>query len=158
MSSQTSIKDLAFHKRLVFTATDTNVRRGLRAVFHSLRDMTLAPEEAACIELVLAEALNNIVEHAYTDTPDGLVEICVSRDAKGLSFQISDRGKPMPGGQPPLGIRVLDNTGVQDLPEGGFGWLLIRELANDLDYRREGNTNMFSFRINVAAQNESCGA
>ena len=41
----------------------------------------------------------------------------------------------------------LEALGEQDLPEGGFGWFLIRELTHDLTYRRDGSRNHLSFRM-----------
>jgi serine/threonine-protein kinase RsbW len=36
-----------------------------------------------------------------------------------------------------------------DMPEGGFGWLIIRQLARDVAYVREDGVNQLSFRIAV---------
>ncbi len=52
----------------------------------------------------------------------------------------------MPGGQPPAGHlpRVAappPGGGVGDLPEGGFGWSLIRTLTTDLSYSRQAGRN-----------------
>lgn len=153
MSSHSSISALqateTFEKRIVFTATEGNVRRGLMALTSALSDLALSDEEHSSIELVMAETLNNIVEHAYANTSDGQIELRVARDPKGLAFRVSDRGKPMPGGEPPLGTQVVAGTPAAEVPEGGFGWFLIRELAYDIAYRRDGCTNIMSFRMNV---------
>ena len=37
-----------------------------------------------------------------------------------------------------------------DLPEGGFGWHLIRSLARDLAYVRRQDLNTFSFRVDAS--------
>ena len=34
-------------------------------------------------------------------------------------------------------------------PEGGFGWALIRELAQELGYERDGDRNRLTFLLNV---------
>jgi serine/threonine-protein kinase RsbW len=34
---------------------------------------------------------------------------------------------------------------ADDLPEGGFGWYLIRTLARDVRYDRNGVTNCLTF-------------
>ena len=39
----------------------------------------------------------------------------------------------------------------EDLPEGGFGWFLIRQLAWDVRYVREGRTNRLFLAIDLAA-------
>ena len=35
------------------------------------------------------------------------------------------------------------------LPEGGFGWLIIRRLAHDVRYLRQSGVNELSFRLAV---------
>ena len=48
---------------------------------------------------------------------------------------------------PPLGA-------VEDLPEGGFGWHVIRTLSKDLHYRRENGRNQLSFRLDTTQSGE----
>ncbi len=55
----------------------------------------------------------------------------------------------MPGGQLPLGMSQSLNVGLCDLPEGGFGWFLIKDLAKDLKYRRIGQENHLHLRIAI---------
>ena len=38
---------------------------------------------------------------------------------------------------------------MQALPEGGFGWALIRDMTRDLTYRRQGRMNRLSFVIDL---------
>lgn len=97
------------------------------------------------IELVLAEALNNIVEHAYVEA-SGPVLIGLDPIPKGLIVTIYDQGRPMPGGHLPEGqLRTHDSDG--ELAEGGFGWFLIRALTTALSYRRQGGANVLCLRF-----------
>ena len=61
-------------------------------------------------------------------------------------FLIVDEGLVMPDGQLPKGRR-LGGPGValEDLPEGGFGWHLIRSLCADLTYSRVDRQNRLAF-------------
>lgn len=123
------------------------VRDGLRTLFamSPLREMT--SEGRGTAEIVLAEVLNNIVEHAYARHP-GKIEVLVELVAPELVCQIRDSGLPMPGECLPTGL--LRPLGEQDeLPEGGFGWFLIRTLARDLAYRRADSCNQLSFRLDA---------
>lgn len=144
-----SERHVTFEKRVVFTATEMNVRRGLSCLIDLLSDLGLSFEEKARIELVLAETLNNIVEHAYRNIDDGQIEIRVYHDTRGLLFRVSDRGAAMPDRKPPLGLQTPMNVAPPNLPESGFGWFLIRKLAHDIYYRRHGRTNICSFRMTV---------
>lgn len=43
--------------------------------------------------------------------------------------------------------RPPDIEGVESLPEGGFGWLIIHGLTRSLVYFREGSRNLLAFNI-----------
>ena len=132
-----------------FSANNDAVRKALADTISGLRQLELPVEETGSVEIVLAEALNNVVEHAYADNPSGMINLQVSQASNGLCFLISDRGNPMPGDMPPLGQPHDLNCAPSDLPEGGFGWFLIRDLAHDLQYTRQSGKNILSFRIAV---------
>lgn len=133
--------------RIVISADPTAVRQGLRALFDTLLLRGLSKAERGTAEIVLAEALNNIVEHAYADA-GGKIELALQLLHAELVCQIEDKGRPMPGGGLPAGeLRTIG--GQEDLPEGGFGWHLIRTLSHDLHYRRINGRNQLSFRLDT---------
>ncbi len=99
-------------------------------------------------EIVLAEVLNNIVEHAQAPKA-GDIEVLLSHTTQGLACTVIDRGLRMPGGRLPEGVPASLSVPTGDLPEGGFGWHLIRLLATDLAYRRHGDRNELSFRLRL---------
>ncbi|WP_417242016.1 ATP-binding protein [Celeribacter sp.] len=142
-------------QRVSMKASNTSVRKALRSLKAALTERGLLSEEVTSIELVLAETLNNIVEHAYDDTGEGMIEVKVSGEPGRLKFKVTDRGQAMPNGEPPLGVLAPINGEINDLPEGGFGWFLIRELAHDLRYVRNGNSNVFSFCMNSATNHDT---
>ena len=123
------------------------IRDGLARLFRMQPLSDLDEERRGSAEIVLAEALNNIVEHAYAGQP-GEIRVEVTRRAADLCCQIRDHGRPMPGGSlPPGHLKPLSEGG--DLPEGGFGWFLIRKLARDLSYARDGEENVLTFRLDA---------
>ena len=127
------------------------VRRALEQVFARLDTQALDAEERATVELVLAEAMNNIVEHAYpAHTLQGPIRIQCVHKGNGLHFKITDTGKPMPDGQMPLGLPQSNDVDAFDLPEGGYGWFLIKDLAKDIRYNRVDQQNQLDLRIAVA--------
>lgn len=142
---------LSFHPpdraRLVIPATVLEVRAALHDLMACALVRDLSPDCRGTTELVLAEALNNVVEHAYATYP-GEIEVEVQRAPDRLRFRIADTGLPMPGAEPPPGC-LPDMTSFDDLPEGGFGWFLIRRLTQDLRYRREAGGNRLSFHVCV---------
>ena len=135
--------------RTAFRATFDNVRLAIEAAMTTLGPLNLSAEEAGSVEIVLAEALNNVVEHAYPDHQPGEVKLVLRHGRAGLLIEIRDNGKPMPNGRTPLGQHPSDVKPRDPLPEGGFGWFLIRELARDLIYDRENGENFLIFRMAV---------
>jgi serine/threonine-protein kinase RsbW len=129
----------------------TAVRDALAALLSGLKPLSLDIEEAGTVELVVAEVLNNIVEHAYPiSDASGPIDIeCVHR-SDGLHLCITDTGAAMPDGQIPLGMRPDLDVDLQDMPEGGFGWFLIKDLAKDVTYERLGTRNQLKMRLAVA--------
>lgn len=120
------------------------ISAGLRTLLDACPMCNLPEDGRGTAELVLAEVLNNIVEHAYA-RHSGEIEVTLSRDARGILCEIADTGLPMPHEGLPAGqLPALDGD---DLPEGGFGWHLIRTLSRDLEYRREGGKNLLRFRL-----------
>lgn len=121
------------------------VREGLKALFNTIVLRSLPEDGRGTAEIVLAEALNNIVEHAYA-CHSGDIEVSLQLCANELVCRIIDTGLPMPDEQLPKGILApVDQT--DDLLEGGFGWFLIRTLSRDLHYQRHGGRNFLSFRL-----------
>ncbi len=131
--------------RMIIRSDPVAVRDALQTLFDTLLLRSLTADDRGTAELVLAEALNNIVEHAYAAAP-GVIEVTLHLTRSELTCHIVDTGAPMPGEALPVGN--LPSLGAfDDLPEGGFGWSLIRTLSRDLDYRRENGRNLLSFRL-----------
>jgi len=133
--------------QFTFTASPKGVRKALADTLAALQFMQLPAEETGTVELVLAEVMNNVVEHAYADNPDGLIKLQIISTDDGLHCKVTDSGNPMPKGVAPIGNRALLDCDLNDLPEGGFGWFLIRDSARDLEYSRQAGQNILSFRI-----------
>ncbi|MBE9639134.1 ATP-binding protein [Salipiger pacificus] len=124
-----------------FTSSTAEVRRVLQRVRGVLDKAGLCRGARDNIELVLAEALNNVAEHAYDAKAPGLIRLCLSLRPGIIGLELRDRGRPMPNLVLPEG-RFKPLGGGGDLPEGGFGWFLIRRLSAHVTYRREGGENV----------------
>ena len=135
--------------RLDFAAEPLAVRRALEQIVDTLAEEGASSDDQAMAEVLLAEVLNNVVEHAY-DRAGGWIEVEAAVTAGGLGqaafgFTVYDRGRPMPGGMLPDG--QLPPVSAADLPEGGFGWHLIRALATGLEHGRAGGRNWLRFTL-----------
>lgn len=127
------------------------VREALNQLLDGLKPLDLDMEEAGTVELVMAEALNNIVEHAYPEK-DGAdpIHITCKHAQDGLHLTVVDTGQAMPDGHIPVGTAVDLDVELDDMPEGGFGWFLIKDLAKDVEYVRVDTQNRLRLRLAVA--------
>ena len=134
---------------VIFTIASTTfaVRDALRAIFDHPTVAQLPDDARSSTELVLAEAMNNIVEHAY-DREDGKIEVRLRLSEQRLYCDILDEGAPMPDETLPVGAAQAIGATL-DLPEGGYGWYLIRTLTEELAYKRIGARNHLSFQLNI---------
>ncbi len=135
--------------QLVFDSDPLAVRMALRKLFDGQPLRLLSEDDRGTAEIVLSEALNNIVEHAYA-AHQGQIEVSVRVVQGALICTVIDQGLPMPGESLPEG-RLPEVQRVEDLPEGGFGWHLIRALSSDLAYSRVNGRNELRFRLITAA-------
>ena len=133
---------------ITFPSHPEQVRRALQKVLAS--PLLTNPNQTAqeddlrgTAEIVLAEVLNNIVEHAYADQAGNITLRLVRHDG-ALHCTVSDTGAPMPGLCLPEG-QFQPLKDLADLPEGGFGWFLIRSLVTELTYQRIDGENRLSF-------------
>ena len=139
--------DGSFELRVLYPNRPYAVRNALAAIMGGLEGLRLSTDEAANLQLVLAEVLNNVSEHAYSDDPAGMVELHLRREQQTLVCRVIDTGKPMPADALPGACLPDFGDTMDDLPEGGFGWFLIHTLARELDYRRRDGRNVLTFEM-----------
>ncbi len=134
-----------------FTATELEARSGISSVVDQLRDRGIPDTRVDEVQIALAEAVNNVVEHAYAGHAPGEVDIHCRLSPDKLSIYIRDGGNPFPNEQLPAGKAQNLDGAIEDLPEGGFGWFLIRELTSDIQYERsDGQNNLvLNFELQV---------
>lgn len=146
MSSQTLI-DCAF------PGTFACVSDHLEKLKVELERNAVQADDKGDILIVLAEVLNNIVEHAYCATGEGEIRLTVHSQKQpnkhAVYIRTIDQGPPVPpnilanGSLPPM------TQNVQDMPEGGFGWFMIHSLTESIDYERIDNENRFTFCVGI---------
>lgn len=96
------------------------------------------------IELAMAEALNNVAEHAYAERRDGWVAMQIAVAQAEVCLSIFDRGAALPDGGVPSREPNPEGMAIADLPEGGFGWYLMRTLARRVDHCRMNGMNQLT--------------
>jgi serine/threonine-protein kinase RsbW len=132
--------------RIIARADPESISDALQLIVDHFTTTLTGPETGA-LQIVLAEVLNNIAEHAYAGLPGGLARIDIWREPQGLHCRIGDQGHPLPERTLPRGDLPSLEVDQADLPEGGFGWHMIRALTTGLTYARIGDINRLEFRL-----------
>lgn len=126
------------------------MRDGLARTMAALSPLSLSPQDAGTVELALAEALNNVVEHALaTSNGETMIEVQGQYCDSGLHLTIIDQGREMPHGIAPAAQKPDLDVPHADMPEGGFGWFMIHSLASQVHYARIGDTNHLTLLLPV---------
>lgn len=126
--------------RHVIAAEPAAVRDLLVALEHGPALAGLSVVDRECTLLVLAEAMNNVVEHGYGGGP-GWIGLMPGPMRSGRDWRIVDRAKTAPP------AACLQTDMPDDLAEGGFGWPLIRTLTDGLTLRRRAGFNVLTLQV-----------
>ena len=91
------------------------------------------------INLVVEEAVSNIIFYAYNNNNKHKIKISISLENKMLTIKITDDGIPFN----PLEQQQPDiNLPAEERPVGGLGIFLISHMMDELNYIRKGNQNI----------------
>jgi len=137
--------------RLNFLASAEEVRHAMTLLHALVTDWGLADADADTAEIVLGEVLNNVVEHGYGACNSGEISLDLHCNTNTLECRISDVGARM---SEAVLTRVKKPTDIcprKNLPEGGFGWMLIHRLARDICYCRIAGRNHLTFSVPLTA-------
>ncbi|PRX37367.1 Anti-sigma regulatory factor (Ser/Thr protein kinase) [Meinhardsimonia xiamenensis] len=108
------------------------------------------------LQIVLAELLNNIVEHGIAGHQGGILDLAITVEPGGIRCELRDDGAPLPGHRLPEGRMPRSDVPLGSLPEGGFGVGLVRALARELVYLRAGRENRTSFLLPMRGSCAPC--
>lgn len=131
-----------------FDANQQDAKAGIACIMTRLRTVGLSQDQLGNVEVALAEAVNNIVEHAYQKTGPGTISITSQMRKDYLCIDLRDQGSALPNGKTPAGHPANVTGPRKTLPEGGFGWFLIRQLTDHLTYRRDCGSNLLRLEFN----------
>ncbi len=125
--------------KLKLPATLSNLRQFVELVSKCAEDQGLNPEKVTDIGVATEEALVNICNYAYKGETGEVKVSCLLDDENRFIVEIEDRGIP-------FDIKALENPNLTlDIHErevGGLGVFIIKELMDEVQYRREGDKNI----------------
>ena len=80
------------------------------------------------LRLVIVEVYSNIVRHAHQDQPDIPVVLRLGVEGSFLSLEVWDQGHG-------FDIRNYQAPSPNHLQEGGYGWLILHQIMDRVDYQ-----------------------
>jgi len=102
------------------------------------RENSLGEDVELDLNLALEELFANAVKHGGCQGMNDAVEIRIGLRSDGVQVEYADRGRPFdPGLAPPPDLSVP----LRDRQPGGFGVHLIRQVMQNIEYRRAGEWN-----------------
>ena len=136
--------------RYDFKSDPDTVHSVVQRVLDDLGALNLSDDRRSDFKILLVEVINNIIEHGYQRENSNPIELSLTRDGRSLKFVFVDFGLPMPFGKIQSDILNPAAYARDQLPEGGFGWQIIRQLAHDIGYERNGRVNSLSLKLDIA--------
>lgn len=127
----------------VFSPDTGDVRSLAREIEEWAKQHNVSEKTAFSVNLILEEMITNIVKYGYRDQTLRPVELRLEVVEKNIKLIVRDFGAPFNL------LQMPDPDFTQDLNSravGGLGLYLIRQLADAIDYRRDGDANEVIFR------------
>jgi len=107
-------------------------------------ELNMNPGEIFNFNLILEEALTNIIFYGYDHEAQDKIEVMVNHDNDSLSVEIIDSAKPFDITTREQGA----HSGLtEDTQVGGLGILLIKKLSKSINYKRENGKNHLIINI-----------
>ena len=101
----------------------------------------LSPELVFNLNLVLEEAVSNVILYAYPKEEHKTISLIARKKDNQLIFVLTDSGKEFDPTQAPDADITLS---AEDRPIGGLGIFLIRQIMNTVEYQRIEGKNVLT--------------
>lgn len=98
---------------------------------------------ANVLELMLVEAVNNVVEHAYAGKTGFVIDAQFEANDDEVTITLIDQGVFFP--ETVYGAiknQIVSKKSYEELPEGGWGLGLITTIADDIEKYNVNGTNI----------------
>lgn len=106
-------------------------------------EMNLTPELIFNLNLVLEEAVSNVILYAYGEEKHKEISLMANMSDGNLVFVLTDSGKEFD----PTKVPDADITlSAEEREIGGLGIFLIRQIMDKVDYQRIGEKNVLTMR------------
>jgi anti-sigma regulatory factor (Ser/Thr protein kinase) len=144
---------MAIPATIILPANLDSLYKSMDFVSSCAREQGFNSKRVSEIELAMEEILVNIFNYAYKESGrDGTVEItCKLADKQSFVIEIADSGVPFNI----LSVREPDTSAqIDERPIGGLGVFFVKQLMDDIQYRREAEKNILTLVV-LKADNKS---
>ena len=109
-------------------------------------EWSISQELSMKINLVIEEALSNIILYAFNDKLKHEIRISVSKEDNNLEITFKDDGIPFN----PLSQKKPDiNLPAEERPVGGLGIFLMSQVMDEMHYSRDKNQNILILKKSI---------
>lgn len=109
-------------------------------------DWELSQALAMNINLVIEEAVSNIIFYAFDDNNKHEIGISLTLNDKKLTIKITDGGKPF---NPLLQQQPDINLPAEERPVGGLGIFLMSQIMDEIKHTRQKNQNILTLKKSI---------
>ncbi len=100
------------------------------------RESGFGDKDVYNIQLATDEAASNIIEHAYENISDGMLELSCGVQSDTIKIILIDHGEPFDPSEIPLPDLKAD---LSDRKIGGLGIFLMRKLMDEVHYESKAD-------------------
>ncbi len=105
----------------------------------SLLQRGVVAERIGQVRLIVEELAANALHHGECAARGMPLRLRVSVDHAALVLELREHGQAF---DPARAAMPALTAGIDERPVGGLGLFLVQQLADELDYRREGDANI----------------
>lgn len=108
----------------------------------------VASDTVFSVDLILEELVTNIIRHAYDDDARHEIAVRLNLEPGRIVIRVEDDGREFdPREAPPANLE----GDLESRQPGGMGVHLVREIAEQVDYRRVGERNRVEVSVSIPA-------
>ena len=128
-------------KKLVLTNEIAEINKLALFIEELGEELNLSPELVFNLNLVLEEAVSNVILYAYPKEEQQEIVLTAKKTDKNLIFVLTDSGKEFDPTQAPDADVTLS---AEERQIGGLGIFLIRQIMNTVEYQRIDGKNVLT--------------
>jgi serine/threonine-protein kinase RsbW len=133
-------------KSIILTNDISEINKLSEFVEEIGNELSLAPDVVFNLNLVLEEAVVNIINYAYPQEQHESIYLSARLQKNTIVLVLTDTGKEF---DPTLVPEADITLSAEERPIGGLGIFLIRQMMNEVRYERIDGKNILTMEKNL---------